>query len=75
MRYLDLCPCCGDYAFLMNDSNSILNYYGYPCYYVQCHGCGLRTTKGDMDEVIEKWNRRVYNEHTETVEDFETQMD
>lgn len=58
MKALELCPCCGDYAFLMNDTDSIRNYYGLPCWYVQCLNCGLRTKKGEMDEVINNWNTR-----------------
>ena len=72
MNIVELCPCCGDYAYLLEDTNSILNYYGYPCWYVQCLGCGLRTTKGDKDEILNKWNRRFCNEK---IEYAETQMD
>lgn len=72
--YLELCPCCGDYAFLMNDTASVLNYYGLPTWYVQCHGCGLRTQKGEKEEVINTWNRRVNDVITETIDTLETQM-
>lgn len=73
--HLELCPCCGDYAFLMNDTNSLANYYGLPCWFVMCHGCGLRTQKGEKEEVIRDWNRRVYNGITEAIDTLETEMD
>lgn len=74
MKYLELCPCCGDYAFIMNDTQSLRNYYGLPCWFVQCHGCGLRTPKGEQDEVILKWNRRV-TVTNEDIEEIYTEMD
>ena len=73
MLRLELCPCCGDYAFLMNDTASILNRFDLPTWYVQCYNCGLRTTKGEKEEVVTKWNRRVSNETIYS--DDETQMD
>lgn len=73
MTIIERCPCCGDYAFLMNDTQSLRNYYGLPCWYVQCHGCGIRTMKGEKEEVIETWNRRVSNEAIDS--DDEAQMD
>lgn len=62
MLNLELCPCCGDYAFLMSDTASILNRFDLPTWYVQCYNCGLRTIKGEKEEVVMKWNRRVNNE-------------
>lgn len=73
MTVLELCPCCGDYAFLMRSNSSLLLDYDLPTWYVQCHGCGLRTTKGEKEEVIERWNRRVSNEPIDS--DDEAQMD
>lgn len=72
MKYvLELCPCCGDYAFLMQDNDSLLSYYGLPNWFVQCHNCGLRTQKGEKEEVIRSWNRRVYNAVTEALDSVE----
>mgnify|MGYP003304109884 CR=1 FL=1 len=69
MKILELCPCCGDYGFLMTRNS---DFYDLPLWYVQCHNCGLRTSYGEKYEVIRKWNRRVKDEQSE---DGDTEMD
>lgn len=73
MYVIENCPFCGDFAFLMKDSTSLRNYLDLPAWFVQCHGCGIRTLKGEMSEVITTWNRRVKDESNSN--DVEEEMD
>ena len=45
------CPYCGGKAGLYQDYTS--------SWCVQCDKCGATTLKGDKEDVIKKWNRRV----------------
>ena len=69
MNELKPCPFCGEIPFL--DKNPIIGYKGYFEYDIHCSKCGChlwyrgndtiyRTHEEAIKNVIEAWNRRVY---------------
>lgn len=61
---LEHCPFCGDTDVVVKGYPINVTYHGQRQYFVICQHCGCQTKRlyGDVNKVVELWNRRIKNE-------------